>query len=211
LLASHALLLQHAGSLDATGSPRITRLHVGGVEQRKGWSILNTVPGPNVDIVGSCTDLSFIPSATVQEVYSSHCFEHLGYNSCGQLLSALREVHRILVPGGCFKCSVPDLSVLCSLFANPPAISYYDQSIVPSGVNPVRWQVMRMIYGGQMDAWDFHKVGFDRGILESFLRSAGFLDVEQVENFELFNDTSKMRFLGIPISLNVIAWKQKSL
>ena len=54
------------------------------------------------------------------------------------------------------------------------------------------------------------QVGFDLRILESFLRSVGFSDVEQVksivlektsgkddgrsqvENFELFNDTSKM-------------------
>ena len=34
------------------------RLHLGGVQAKDGWKILNILPGPAVDIIGSCTDLS---------------------------------------------------------------------------------------------------------------------------------------------------------
>ncbi len=38
------------------------------------------VNGPNVDFVGGCNDLSFLPDENCSEVYSSHAFEHLGYD-----------------------------------------------------------------------------------------------------------------------------------
>jgi hypothetical protein len=43
--------------------------------------------------------------------------------------------------------------------------------------------------------------------LTEYLKTAGFQKIKQVADFGLFNDTSRLRFLGIPISLNMEAIK----
>jgi len=185
-------------SLDNTGvSPKAVRLNIGGTYAKEGWCIVNTLNLSFVDVVGSCTDLSHFQNETVQEVYSSHCFEHLGYQS--ELPMALKEVLRVLVPGGSFKCSVPNLEVLCDIYLKAPRADSHGS----------RFAIMRMIYGGQVDAYDFHKVGFDLGTLEAFMRHVGFASVVQVSahGFGEFEDTSSLAWHGTPISLNVIAYK----
>ena len=74
------------------------KLHIGGWEQREGWKILDAIPGPIVDYVGNCTELTFLDDESCCEVYASHVFEHLGYN--GELQTALKGVYRVLKPGG---------------------------------------------------------------------------------------------------------------
>ena len=66
---------------------------------------------------------------------------------------------------------------------------------------------MRMIFGGQIDEFDFHYFGWNMPLLEAFFKEAGFKKFERVKSFSLFNDTSEFSFDGIPISLNVIAYK----
>lgn len=51
-----------------------------GQEKREGWAILDALPDPDVDYVGNCNDLSFLPDNSCSEVYASHALEHLGYN-----------------------------------------------------------------------------------------------------------------------------------
>jgi hypothetical protein len=64
---------------------------------------------------------------------------------------------------------------------------------------------MRIIYGGQTDAYDFHKVGFTLEFLGYFLHKHGFCDVQRVASHDLFDDTSRLVLFGHPISLNVVA------
>ena len=90
------------------------RLHIGGRERRDGWAILNIEPGPHVDHVGDCRDLSRFADGSVSEIYASHVFEHLGYFE--ELPQALAACRRILEEGGHLRVSVPDLEVLCRLF-----------------------------------------------------------------------------------------------
>jgi predicted SAM-dependent methyltransferase len=66
---------------------------------------------------------------------------------------------------------------------------------------------MRMMFGGQMDEHDFHKVGLTEEFAMIYLRQAGFRNAKRVGNFGLFDDTSSMEFMGVPISLNVEATK----
>lgn len=167
------------------------RLHIGGVQPRTGWKILNIQPGPAVDFVGSCTDLTQFADGSVAEVYASHVFEHLGYQR--ELQTVLAGVRRILRPGGCLRVSVPDLDVLCRLFVHPQATP------------EARFHLMRVLYGGQMDEHDFHKVGFTLEILGHFLARHGFRDIRRVAEHGLFEDTSRLVLFGHPISLNVVA------
>jgi predicted SAM-dependent methyltransferase len=169
------------------------KLHIGGTQSKPGWSILNIAPGPHVDFVGSCIDLSAFAESSVEEIYASHVVEHLGHRD--ELKPALGEFHRVLVPGGRVLISVPDIVTLSRAMAR-------DDLDVGQ-----RYEVMLMMFGGQVDAHDFHKVGLFEDLLGLFLLNAGFKNPHRVEEFGLFDDYSSLRFAGVPISLNMIATK----
>ena len=110
MLKSMLKNLQRSGAAKPAG---VRRLHIGGQVRKEGWEVLNAVAGPAVDHLGNARDLGRFADATFAEIYSSHCLEHLDFT--GELQAALREWHRVLVPGGCLYVSVPDLAVLARL------------------------------------------------------------------------------------------------
>jgi len=169
------------------------RLHIGGQTAHPDWKVLDVRPGPAVDYVGHCTDLSAFADESVLEIYASHVLEHLGYQA--GLAAALREFKRVLVADGLLRVSVPDLTTLCELFLDP-ALDFNG-----------RFGVMRMMYGGQINNADFHLVGLNEEFLTRYLRDAGFADIARVANFGLFEDTSSLVVQGRPISLNLRARK----
>ncbi len=168
-------------------------LHIGGEEPHPRWKILNVQPGPGVDYVGDCCDLSAFGDGSVDDIYASHVLEHLGYVE--KLPRALAEFHRVLKKGGRARISVPDFDVLCRLFIDARQ-RLHDRILI-----------MRMAFGGQTDPHDFHYVGLSADILGELLGTAGFSRMEKVSEFGLFNDTSVMRIHGTLISLNVVAYK----
>jgi predicted SAM-dependent methyltransferase len=129
----------------------------------------------------------------VDELYASHVLEHVGY--LAPLRRTLAGFHRVLKPGGSAYISVPDFEILCRQFLDPRA-TIRD-----------RFHVMRMIFGGQMDEHDFHRVGLTYEFLSKYLLQAGFSRVERVAEFGLFHDSSTAEFLDQKISLNVVARK----
>lgn len=176
-----------------TGQAEPFRLHIGGDKVAPGWKILNLRPGPGVDYVGDCTDLSAFADESVDDIYASHVLEHLGYVE--KLPRALAEFHRVLKKGGRARISVPDFEMLCRLFLGS------------RGRLAERIMIMRMAFGGQMDAHDFHYVGLSFDILAELLAKAGFSEPERVREFGLFDDTSTATIAGTPISLNVVTYK----
>lgn len=170
------------------------RLHIGGQVRAEGWEVLNANPGPCVDHVCNANDLSQFADNTFDELYSSHVVEHLDYN--GELQATLKEWHRVLVPGGRMYVSVPDMDVLCRLFLERKQLTGNE-----------RFMVMRMMFGGHIDRYDYHVVGLNDEFLASFLHGAGFVNIRRVQGFGLFADTSASVFKGVPISLNVYAHK----
>jgi predicted SAM-dependent methyltransferase len=169
------------------------KLNVGGSHAAEGWTILDINPGPHVDRVGDVRDLSFLAAQSCSEVYASHVLEHLSYQ--GEISDVLLEFHRILKPGGRLRISVPDLETLCRLFLKP--------QMTPRD----KYDVMRMIYGGQLDTYDKHLTGMSFEILGDFMHHAGFHQIIQVPSFNLFNDSSEFRFMNVPISCNMQAIK----
>jgi predicted SAM-dependent methyltransferase len=166
------------------------RLHIGGARRAEGWIVLDARPGPAVDVVADAAALPF-GAGVAEEIYASHVYEHLGY--WGGLPAALAEARRVLVPGGVLRLSVPDLDALARLY------------VAEERTPDERFQLMRMIFGGQMDARDFHLVGLSHDTLEPFLRRAGFRAIERVDEHGLFDDASALRFAGRLISLNLVA------
>jgi predicted SAM-dependent methyltransferase len=173
-------------------SPR--RLHIGGKTRADGWEVLNALPGPFVDHVCNANDLSQFANATFSEIYASHVVEHFDY--MGELNAALAEWNRVLTPGGKLYVSVPDLDVLAALLLDKERLS-----------GDERFMVMRMMFGGHIDRYDHHSVGLNEVFLTAFLGMAGFVNIQRVTGFGLFDDTSNLRFKDVAISLNVTAEK----
>jgi predicted SAM-dependent methyltransferase len=169
------------------------KLNIGARTRAEGWHTFDIVPGPEVDFVGDCRDLAQFAANSVDTIYASHVLEHVRYAT--ELAPTLKRWFLVLKPGGMLMISVPDLRTLCHLFLHPKA-QMGD-----------RFQIMRMMFGGQMDPHDLHYVGFDFEILGQYLFDAGFREIRKVEDFKLFRDTSLQQFAGVPISLNVSAQK----
>ncbi len=177
----------------STSLPADINLHIGGREKRDGWLILDALPGPDVDFVGNCKDLSFLPDNSCAEVYASHVLEHLGYDV--ELPKTLIGMHRVLKPGGRLRVAVPDLDILCRLFVHPQL------------TGDDRFHIMRMMFGGRTTEYDVHFAGLNFEFLSTYLNDVGFRDVKRVEEFGLFEDASTLKFADVPISLNVEAFK----
>lgn len=176
------------GLLEETGTKR---LHIGGTQRKEGWIVFNALPGDYVDILGDVRDLSQFEDESFDMIYGCHILEHLSY--INDLPNVLKNLHRILKPRGRLFASVPDLQVLAQLFLHPEL------------TGPERFHVMRMMFGGQVDAFDFHYVGLTDEFLVELLRPLGFRAIYRVPAFGLFEDTSNLAFKGVPISLNMVA------
>jgi predicted SAM-dependent methyltransferase len=171
------------------------KLHIGGNEASPGWTILDVEKRPEVDIIADASCLTEIADESVAVIYASHVLEHFHYGLENKLLITLKEWYRVLQPGGELMISVPDLKTLCWLFLNPSFDLFQ------------KHHVMRMMFGGHMNQYDVHYVGLDFEILNAYLYEAGFLQTEQISEFNLFNDCSSLRMSDTLISLNVIATK----
>jgi predicted SAM-dependent methyltransferase len=177
---------------DATAASALMWLHIGGKEPKPGWKILNAMNFEGVDFSGDVRDLSRFPDGCCEKVYASHVMEHIGQRD---FATTLTGINRILCKGGEFYFSAPDLETLCRLFLNP--------ELGPAE----RFHVMRMMFGGQIDDYDFHYIGLTNEFMLDFLRQSGFSSARRVESFGLFDDTSDYKPYGVPISLNLIAIK----
>jgi len=169
------------------------KLHIGGKHSHPDWEIFNIQKGLNVDHVGDACDLSRFADQTFDELYASHILEHFDYN--GALQKALKEWHRVLKPDGKLYLSVPDMDVLCRLFTM--------RGITAQG----RFHLIRIMFGGHVDQYDYHYAGLCSDFISVFLAEAGFQKVIKVKNFGIFKDASTTCVENIPISLNVIAFK----
>ena len=168
------------------------KLHIGGKEIKEDWKILNIQKNDGVDFVGDITDLSQFEDESIDEIYASHVVEHIDQKN---IKKTLKGINRVLKNDGKFYISVPDLDILCRIF------------IEKTAPLKVKFHVMRMMFGGQIDEFDYHYFGWNYEFLNSYLIEAGFKKNERVKTFDIFNDTSSFAPYGPLISLNVIAYK----
>lgn len=168
------------------------KLHIGGKQVKEGWKILNIQQAPGVDYLGDISDLSQFADRSIDEVYASHVLEHVPLHDISKAVSG---IFRVLKRGGRALISVPDLDVLCAAFLSPNLS--FEQ----------KYNVVGMMFGGQIDAYDFHHFGWNLAFMQHYFGEAGFLSVERVESLGVFADTSEYRPFGFPISLNVVITK----
>jgi ubiquinone/menaquinone biosynthesis C-methylase UbiE len=122
------------------------------------------------DIVGTMTDMSQVPGASVDAVFSSHNIEHLYPH---EVPVALAEFRRVLRPGGFAVITCPDLQSVCALIAqNKLTDAAY---VSPAGpIAPID-----ILYGhrpalARGNLYMAHRCGFTREVLTGTLQAAGF-------------------------------------
>jgi len=168
------------------------KLNIGGESKKEGWKILNIQKKPNVDFIGNINNLEQFDNESCEEIYASHIIEHVDQKT---ILKTLKGINRILIKNGKLYISVPDIDTLCHFFTTP----LLDKKI--------KFHAMRMIFGGQVDEYDYHYFGWNYEFLHDYLKQANFSEIKRVQSFGLFNDTSDFKPYGFPISLNVVATK----
>jgi predicted SAM-dependent methyltransferase len=122
------------------------------------------------DITGTMTDMSAVPSGSMDALFSSHNIEHLYPH---EVAVALAEFRRVLTPNGFAVITCPDLKSVCALVAEDKLTEAAYNS--PAGpIAPVD-----ILYGHRaaMQAGNLymaHRCGFTEKVLVACLKEAGF-------------------------------------
>lgn len=165
-----AKLVLHVGC----GMPEETGVH----ERFRGpeWVELrlDVDPGVQPDIVATITDMSPVPDASVDAVYSHHNIEHVFAHEVPLVMS---EFFRVLKPGGEVLIGTPDLQNVARTIAS----GRLEDPLYRSGSGKIT--ALDIVYGLRSDIvggreYMAHRTGFTRGTLTRKLGAAGFVDVE---------------------------------
>ena len=191
---SHADLARFIPALDIPGPKAL--LHIGcGTAPRsrlpecfktREWQEIRLDINPAVkpDIIASLTDMSVVPSASADAVWSSHNLEHLeGFEVAG----ALAEIRRVLKPGGFALITLPDLQRIAQLIAEGRG----EEVMYTSPAGPIT--PLDMLFGHQAslargNRYMGHRTGFTAERLGKTLTEAGFEEVRVLKgkSFDLW-------------------------
>jgi SAM-dependent methyltransferase len=127
-------------------------------------------PALQPDVIGSFTDMSAVPSGSVDAVTSSHCIEHLYWH---EVRPALEESLRVLKPDGYMMTLCPDLQAAAEMIAQDKLFD-----IVYGIVTPFDMVYSHRVFveAGHKAGHTFmeHKSGFTLSVLLRQLSEAGF-------------------------------------
>lgn len=142
---------------------------------RGAWAEVRLDIDPDVapDIVASITDMTVVPTASVDAVWSAHNLEHLWAH---EVPIALAEFLRVLKPGGFALVTMPDLQQVAALVAE----GNLEGPAYMSALGPIA--AIDMLYGfrpslAQGNAFMGHRTGFTAASLTAHLQRAGFAEV----------------------------------
>jgi predicted SAM-dependent methyltransferase len=134
-----------------------------------GWLNANLEPGPGVDLCADIREGLPLPDGSMGYIASMHALVELPYL---EVLPALRELHRLLEPGGVLRLGLPDLNRAIAAYATGDR-SYFtvpdDDAISLSG----KFVVQMTWYGTNLMMFTFE-------FAQELLGRAGFRDVQQV-------------------------------
>jgi predicted SAM-dependent methyltransferase len=139
------------------------KLHLGcGKRFIPGYVHIDAVDYPHVAHVAAIDNLSFIPDASVELVYTCHVLEHFKRREVARVL---REWLRVLAPGGTLRTSVPDFAAICEVYTRTRNLAL----------------VIGPIFGRQDYLYNIHYNLFDFETLKSELEQAGFCNVRRYD------------------------------
>lgn len=135
------------------------KLHIGcGNRVITGFVHVDVLPLGHLGARARVDALPFADGA-FELAYASHVLEHFGRH---EQRAVLAEWRRILAPGGWLRVAVPDFGAVVA--------AYPDYGLDA---------VTGLVVGGQRDAYDFHKMIFDRASLTRAFLETGFVDVRE--------------------------------
>ena len=114
------------------------------------------------------------PDNSVNYIYCSHVLEHFNYRD---MVTLIKEILRVLEPGGQFSACVPDASIYINGYREDPFDSEYFLQYKPAVINLSRLDVINYI--AYMDGHHRHMFDQDE-LIELFIKS-GFANVKQRE------------------------------
>ena len=135
---------------------------------------LDVDPGVRPDIVASIADMSPVPDASVDAIYSHHNIEHVFAHEVPQVLA---EFLRVLKPGGEALIGTPDLEAVGkALAAGRLEEVYYRAEVGDISALDVLYGLRRDIEQGR--EYMAHRTGFTGRTLGRKLSQAGFAQVQ---------------------------------
>lgn len=196
--ARHWLWRQRLAGLPSTpDGKRLLHIGCGGINSPE-FINLDARAMPHVHIVSkNIFDLRMISDSSLDLIYMSHVLEHVPRNS---VLQTIKELGRVLKPGGTLRISVPDFDHIVHLYTE----SGNDiNSIAPA------------LMGGQNYQFNFHYSVFNQSHLSDLLAKGGFHQIEgwdpiHCEHHDFEDWASRYIYLEerpFPISLNLEARK----
>lgn len=177
-------------------------LHLGSSNQKiRGFLNVDANAFVNCDVISGLEKLK-LSDGSAGIIYASHVFEHFPKS---KISAVLTEWFRVLKPGGKLFLCVPDLEMLASIYLKSlPAYECEEARHMADLACDV-------IYGGQINKYDFHYYGYSYTTIKSLLQSIGFDHVERFDrkalSFAPFQDAGLATINNIPISLNIEAVK----
>ena len=134
---------------------------------------LDIDPSTKPTIVGDIADMHQIKDGSVDAVWSSHNLEHL---EAYAVPKALKEIHRVLKPGGMFLVTLPDLEQIAALIID----GRLNDTVYESVSGPIT--PLDMLFGFQKsmaagNAFMAHRSGFTAATLQQHLSDAGFKEI----------------------------------
>lgn len=127
------------------------RLDIGG--KRRGWTSVDLYD-PDADVRAHMGRLP-VRDGCVETIRSAHALEHV---PSATVMPVLREWRRVLAPSGALWLEVPDLDYVCRQW-----LEHTDDA-----------HALRLLFGLQTDAGQFHQTGFSASTLAVALRQARF-------------------------------------
>jgi len=166
--------------LEGTAAPR---LHVGGGPiHLEGWLNADLISG---DAYLDLTRRLPLPDARFDFVYSEHTIEHIPDSAVDRLL---REIHRVLRPGGVVRLTTPDLKKLIAIYEDRnPVVSRDDYARHMTSITGKAHDRACQSFNDALRLWG-HRYIFDEEDLGARLRGAGFEQVRRCENRDSDHD-----------------------
>jgi len=122
-----------------------------------------------------------LADASAAGIFTEHCLEHFTYDQC---LDALRDMHRILEPGGVLRVIVPDGGLYLDLYqrhrrGEKVEFPYVGEGGAADLELDSRYGFTPMMAVNRIFRGYGHAFAYDHETLRNLLREAGFASVER--------------------------------
>jgi predicted SAM-dependent methyltransferase len=167
-LVRQRLVARHLASHDEP------RLHIGaGPKGLEGWLNSDVICG---DIYLDLSRRLPLPDASFAYVFGEHVIEHVS-EAAGELL--LRELHRVLRPGGVLRLTTPDLRKIIAIYEDRnPVVARDEYTRFLSGLAGKPLERPCQGFNYYLRAWG-HRYVYDEEDLVAKLRAQGFSGIQR--------------------------------